>query len=636
MTRAEPHQQYTSRLRILGVLALLVCVIFIVYLPAIRGGFVWDDDAHVTRPELRSLHGLWLIWSHPGSTQQYYPLLESAFWVQHRLWADEPLGYHVVNILLHAAAACLVYLLLRRLKIPGAHLAAAVFALHPVQVESVAWITELKNTLSALFYLSSAWAYIEFDERRQRRWYAAALGLFVLGLLSKPVTATLPAALLVLFWWKRGRLSWRRDAAPLVPWFGLGAASALFTAWVERALTGAEGAEFSLTTIERCLLAGRAAWFYLGKLLWPSSLIFVYPRWIVNQAIWWQYLPPLGAAGLRVALWLLRGRSRAPLAAMLIFVGTLVPTLGFVNLYLFRYSFVADHFLYLPSLGVIVLAAAGIAVGLARLPVPVRWTGQALAAVLVGVLAVMTWRQSAMYSDAETLYRTTLERNPNCWLAYNNLGNIMTGTDRNPEAVEVLTRAVRLRPDLADIRNNLGNALTQQSRIPEAIEQYGQALKLKPDFAQARNNLGNALAGQGRMAEAIEQYGEALKLKPDDPEAHYNIANALADTGRNDAAIEEYGLALLLKPDYVDAHYNLGNSLLRAGRPAEAIEQYGRVLRLKPDYAEAHNNMGIALTRTGRTEEAIEQFNQALRIKPDFEQARANLRKAQESLAERR
>jgi tetratricopeptide (TPR) repeat protein len=499
----------------------------------------------------------------------------------------------------------------------------------------VAWITELKNTLSALFYLTSAWAYIEFDERRQRRWYAAALALFVLGLLSKPVTATLPAALLVLFWWRRGRLSWRRDGAPLLPWLGLGALSALFTAWVERALTGAEGEEFSLSAIERFLLAGRALWFYLGKIFWPSSLIFVYPRWTVDQTVWWHYLPPLGAACLLAGLWLLRGRSRAPLAAMLFFAGTLVPTLGFVNLYLFRYSFVADHFLYLPSLGVIVLVSAGIVVGPGRLPARAMWTGHALAALLVGVLGVLTWRQCSMYSDAETLYRTTLGRNPDCWMAYNNLGNILTGSGRAPEAVELLTRAVRLRPNLADIRNNLGNALAGQGRIPEAIEQYAQALKLKPDFAQARNNLGNALAGQGRPAEAIEQYAEALKLKPDDPEAHYNIANALAETGRTDAAIGEYGLALLLRPDYADAHYNLANSLLRAGRIAEAIDQYGRTLRLKPDYAEAHNNMGIALTRSGRTEEAIEQFNQALRIEPGFEQARANLRKARESLAER-
>ena len=211
--------------------ALLVFLaLIIVYLPAIKGGFIWDDNNHVTKPELRSLHGLWRIWFEVGATQQYYPLLHSAFWLEYRLWKDNPVGYHVVNLLLHVSAATMLFVILRRLKIAGAILAAAIFALHPVAVESVAWIAEQKNTLSMVFYLGALLMYLRFDEKRRRQDYFLALGLFVLALLSKTVTATLPGALLVIFWWQRGKLSWRRDVRPLVPWFGLGAISGLFTA----------------------------------------------------------------------------------------------------------------------------------------------------------------------------------------------------------------------------------------------------------------------------------------------------------------------------------------------------------------------------------------------------------------------
>ena len=665
---AEPSSPQT-RLWVVGALGLLVCVIFVAYLPAIHGGFVWDDDAHVTKPELRSLHGLWRIWFDVGATQQYYPLVHSVFWIEHRLWGDDPFDYHLVNTLLHAVAACLVYLLLRRLKIQGAYLAAAIFALHPVQVESVAWITEQKNTLSAVFYLTSAWAYLEFDEKRERRWYATALGLFVLGLLSKTVIATLPGALLVVFWWRRGTLSWKRDAVPLLPWFGLGAVSGLFTAWVEHALIGAEGDAFALTVVERCLLAGRVVWFYLGKLLWPWPLVFIYPRREVNQGVWWQYLPPLGAAVVLAGLWFLRRRCRGPLATMLFFVGTLFPVLGFLNVFPFRYSFVADHFQYLPSLGVIVLAAAGITLGLERLPHRMRWAGQAAAVALVGVLAILTWRQSRMYSDVETLYRVTLEQNNKCWLACNNLGNLLVDTGRTGEAIELLGQALRLRPDLPYVHNNLGNALTKVDRIPEAIEQFEQALKLRADYVAARSNLAFALVRQGRTPEAIEHLSEVVHLTPGDPAVHFNLANVLAGAGRLDQAVEQYGQAIRIRADYVDAHNNLGVVLLRQGRAQEAIEEYrlalrfrpdlpeghfnlgmvladtGRIveaigeyteaIRLKPAYAEAHNALGVALARADRLSEALGHFEQAVRIRPDFGEARVNLQKAQEALRPR-
>ena len=352
--------------------AALAAAVLIAYWPALAGGLLWDDQGHVTRPELQSLAGLGRIWGEFGATQQYYPVLHSAFWIEHRLWGDTTLGYHVLNVLLHATAACQFLVLLRRLAVPGAALAAVLFALHPVCVESVAWISEQKNTLSLVFYLAAALVYLRFDTDRRPRDYLLAGGLFVLGLLTKTVTATLPAALLVVFWWRRGRLEWQRDVLPLLPWFALGAGSGLVTAYFERVLIGAQGANFNLSLVQRGLLAGRVFWFYLGKLAWPAELIFIYPRWTVDATAPGQWLGLIAALGLLGGLAWWSRRSRGPLAAAFLFAGALFPVLGFFNVYPFVFSYVADHFQYLASLPVFALIAAGIHAILPRMPVAAR------------------------------------------------------------------------------------------------------------------------------------------------------------------------------------------------------------------------------------------------------------------------
>ncbi len=291
-------------------LAALMAALFAIYQPAWQGGLLWDDDKHITLPGLQSWQGLWCIWFEVGATLQYYPVLHSAFWLEHRLWGDAMLGYHLVNILLHAAATFMVALVLRRLAVPGALLAAAIFALHPIQAESVAWITEQKNTLSAVFYLGAMLVYLRFDQTRKTSLYWWALGLFLLAILSKTVTATLPGALLVIFWWQRGRLSWRKDVLPLVPLFLLGAGGGMITTWWELTLNRCVGPAFQFTPVERLLIAGRAIWFHLWKLCWPVKLTFIYPRWQMDSAAWWQYLFPLGVMALVVGCWLLRRRTR--------------------------------------------------------------------------------------------------------------------------------------------------------------------------------------------------------------------------------------------------------------------------------------------------------------------------------------
>ena len=467
--------------------------------------------------------------------------------------------------------------------------------------------------------------YLRFDQERKKPFYAAALALFVLGLLSKTVTATLPAALLVIFWWKRGKLSWRRDVLPLAPFFVLGAAASLFTAWVERKLIGAEGAAFDLTFVDRFLIAGRVIWFYLGKLFWPANLIFIYPRWNISQAVWWQYLFPAAALFLAAVLWVLRRRWRGPLAGLLFFVGTLFPVLGFFNVFPFIYSFVADHFQYLASLGVIALVSAGIALLLKPWAFWPRIGGYAICFIMLSTLAILTWRQSRMYVDIEMLYQTTIEKNPNCWLAYNNLGLILDKMGQTQEAIDHFRQTLAIKPDYAMAQNNWGVVLVKTGRMQEAIEHYKLALQLDHDYATAYNNLGVVLDKTGRTQEAIDHYKHALMIRPDYIEAHNNLGIALVKTGRFQEALEHYNQALALQPDYLEVLNNLGAALIKTGLPQEAIEHYQQALRLNPDSIQAHYNLGNAFVQTGRIGEGIDHYKEALRLKPDFIDAHNNL-----------
>jgi tetratricopeptide (TPR) repeat protein len=615
------------------VLAGLVLVTLAAYFPVWHGGMLWDDDAHLTRASLRSLSGLWRIWFDLGATQQFYPVAHSAFWVMHRLWGDSTLGYHLVNIVLHACSAWLVFLILRRLAIPGAMLAAAIFALHPVEVESVAWMTELKNTLSGVCYLAAMLTYLKFDSSRARRAYLTALALFVLALLSKTVTATLPAALLVVFWWQRGTLRWREDVVPLVPFFGVGVALGLLTAWVERTQIGAEGAAFQFTIVERCLIAGRAFWFYLGKLAWPANLTFIYPRWHVSQQAAWQFVYPLLAIALAMVLWMYRKRSRAPLAAILFFAGTLFPALGFFNVYPFLYSFVADHFQYLAGLGPIVLFAAAVATIATRWPIRSMAIVAAAAFIVCAPAAVLTWNQTHEYADAETLYRTTLERNPDCWMAYINLGKLRQdearGRGNDPalleEARSMFQKAVSIDPGISQAHNNLGTLLLMMGRDEEALAEFRKALDLKPSDPEVHQNMSLTLQRLGRTDEAAAEAQASLKLRPNQAAAHLTLADALQSQGRLDEAIREYAAALLLAPDDAEARNNYGSALAKAGRLDEAAAQFQEGVRLNPLAFHALNNLGSLELQRGRPEDAAGHFRAAIAIQPDFAPAYRNL-----------
>ena len=581
---------------------ILAVVTLLAYQPAWNGALLWDDDANMATPELRSLDGLRRIWFVPRTTQQYYPLLYTSYWLQQRLWGDSPTSYHLIHLLLHICCVVLVLKILRFLRIPGAELATIIFALHPVNVETVAWISERKNTLSGVFGLAATLWYLKFDESRSRQEkdgpqgrgyssYALAIVLFLLGLLSKTAIVTLPLAWLVIFWWKRGKIFSRRDFVPVLPFFFLSAAAGLMTRWVESGNIGYKAKTLDFSVVDRCLIAGRAFWFQLGKVLCPSNLMFMYPRWDINTAAWWQYLFPLAVLVLLGVLWSLRRWSRAPLSGVLIYIFLLLPTLGFLNQYFFIYSFVSDHWQYLACLGIITPCASGIVLLAGQFKRWQAWLEPGVTMLLGGLLFLLTSQQSRMYTDIETLYRTTIARNPACWMAQVNLGNILYQANRIPEAMDFIKQASRTKPAVAYY--SLGNALLKKGRTLEAIDQYKQALQINPDYAEAHNNLGSALMLTGRTSEAIDEYEEALRINP----------------------------------GYAEAQNNLGNALVRTGRTSEAIQEYERALRIAPNSASAHNNLAAALGQMGRIPEAIEQLKAALRINPNDADTRNNLSK---------
>jgi tetratricopeptide (TPR) repeat protein len=604
----------------LGLGALLVLLTLLVYWPALHGGLIVDDRDHITRPEWQSLAGLGRIWFEIGITSQYFPLLHTAFWLEHQLWGDAVFGYHLINVLQHATSALLVVAVLRRLAVPGAWLAGFIFALHPVAVESVAWIAEQKNTLSTLLGLAAVYVYLGFDQDRRPSRYWVAGGLFVCALLAKSITATFAPALLVIFWWQRGRLEWRRDVLPLVPWLAIGAVFGLFTAWYERVYANARGASFDLSLIDRTLIAGRALLFYVRTLVWPANLMFINPRW-TPDATAVHALFPAAIVVIGVALvWLARGR-RGPLAVFLLYVGLLLPTLGFLNINWFNFSFVADHFQYLPSIALI----AGTATGLTLVTHRLLGSRTPIAIVVIGGLiaalcGLQTRQQSANYRDAETLYRRTIVQNPACWLAHNNLGAILLERGQNDAAIGEFLATLEARPNHVPAFNNLGLAFSRsRQHLPDAVRAYETSLQLKPNDPNISLQLAEVLEQMPeRSGDAASAYRGVLQLASNTAEAHAGLARLLGAAGNLPAAMAEIQSAIRLAPRTAAFHSELAEMLVAANRGSEALSSLETVVRLQPDNADAHYNLANLLSDLpGRAADAVSHFEAALRQRPD-------------------
>jgi len=604
-----------------AVFMLIATVTFTAYIPALSGDFIWDDAGHVTSLALQSWNGLGRIWFEIGATQQYYPLLHTAFWIEHSIWGDAPAGYHLINILWHVISATLLVVILRRLSVPGALLAGLIFALHPVGVESVAWISEQKNTLSTVFYLAAFLAWLSFEEDRSAYRYAVATLLFIAALLTKSVTATLPALLMVVAWWRRGKISWRNDIIPLVPWISLGILAGLTTSWFESTQIGAKHGTINLDAVSHVLLAGRIICFYLGKLLWPVNLTFFYPFWRIDASNIVDWVYPVAIAACITVLLLRYRAKRSLLAVSLLFCGTLFPVLGFVNVYPFIFSYVADHFQYQASIWMIAFFAASISVGLNHWGWA-RWIQLGCVGLLVVMLGCLTWQQCTMYKNIRILYETTLERNPSSWVANLNLGIVLDDEGETEKSLPYLKQALALKPGLPETLNSLGNVLNKLGRSTEALPLLEEAVKREPRFAAAYNSLGVALISTQRINDGIAAFTRAAELEPKWALPQLNLGWALANSGRLDLAINQFEKVLILQPNSVEAESKLGLTRVMQGKYDDALNHLKRAVTLQPDDAELRYSLGRVLLQLGQRSAAIEQFEETLRLEPNHAAAK--------------
>jgi protein O-mannosyl-transferase len=559
---------------------LIVLLVVLAYFPALHGDFLWDDDTYISANNtLRSLASFQDIWAKLGATEQYYPLTFTLFWIGYHLWGLNTFGYHLLTLSMHCVTSVLLWQVLLRLRVRGAFLAGAIFALHPVSVMSAAWMTELKNTLSGALALSAGWAYLRFAGlgvydggngsgkkvvQVDWRFYALALALFQMALLAKTAVSFLPVTLFLILWWQRERLCWR-DLWPLLPMLGMAIAMGQVTSYVEQHSGGASGAQFNIGFPERVLISGRSFWFYLGKIFIPWQLTFIYPRWHMNASAWWQYLYPAATFGLLWGLWKMRRRfGKGPFAAMFHFYISTSFLILVLVLFMTRYSFVSDHWQYFGCMSVIALAAAGISRGLSQFAKRSSFLKPALYGTLLLTLGVLSWRQAEIYRDKETLWRDTLSKNPECWLAHNNLGVM----------------------------------LKKQGHVEEALEHYRQAIQISPDYFESWNNLGVALADTGQFNEAIKDYRKAIQINPKYFEALNNLGVSLAAVGQYDEAIEAYREAIQINPNFPGALINLGTALVAKGQVSEAIGNYRQAIQINPDSAGALNNLAWTLATT--------------------------------------
>jgi len=468
---------------------VIVLITLLVYMPAMQAGFIWDDDAFLTENPLIKAHdGLYRFWF-TTEAPDYFPLTSSSLWLEWRLWGMNATGYHVVNVVLHAVCAVLIWLVLTRLKVPGAWLAGLVFAVHPVNVESVAWITERKNTLPMVFYVLTMLLYLRFEDHERRRWYFLSLCSFLMALLSKTSVVMLPFVLLGCAWWQRGSIV-RKDLVRSVPFFVLSGLMSVVTVWFQYNVAISKEIVRPEGFLSRLAGAGWAIWFYLYKAIIPYKLTFVYPRWQIDTSSVLSFVPALILVGCVVLFWWYRRDwGRVLLFGLGYYVVTLFPVLGFFNIYFMRYSLVADHWQYTSIIGIIALVV-GVGVWFCQ-----GWSNKrrrlatAAAVALVGLFGVLTWNQCHIYNDVERLWRDTISKNPKVWMAHNNLGRLLHKQGKLNEALVCYTKAVQINPDYAEAHHNLGLALRKAGNPEEAMAHYAKALQIKPNFTEARSGM---------------------------------------------------------------------------------------------------------------------------------------------------
>src|SRR6059058_1129143 len=568
--------------RLLGAIVLLL-VVFLVYARVGAAGFIWDDESHLTQnPCIIGPLGLADIWT--SASAVYYPLVLTTFWILHHFVGLNPLPYHILNVAFHAASGLLLWRVLVQLQVRGAWLGAAMWALHPVLVQSVAWITEMKNTQSALFYLLAISSFFQSRDRKQNGFfYWLSIVFFVAAITSKPSTVMLPVALMLCLWWREGGMK-QCDLRLFLPFILISLLASGWTIWEQKFHSHATGADWVQTPLQRVLISADAIWFYLLKLIRPHPLIFIYPRWNVDPSQWFAWIPLVALLVTAAVLFIKRNSLLRSVAfAFAYFVITLFPVLDFFDVYFFRYSFVSDHFQYLASMGPLALAGAGIVMAVEKIEVhrlPIQ-TAATLGILLI--LCAQTFQQSAKYHDLITLYQATLAQNPKCWMA----------------------------------EYNLGLALKNQGQLDEAISHYRRAINIWPDYVDAHYNLGGAYIEKGEVDEALAEYRRAIEIRPEEADSHNNYGSALRELKQFEQAEAEYKRALSLRPQYLDARLNLGSLLLQRGRTAEAITNLEAARRLQPNDAATRVTLALALMKNRQTGEAAAELNRALQLAPD-------------------
>ena len=625
--------------------ALALCLLAgVCYLPAMLwGGLIWDDFIWSQSQAVPEWSGLGTIWSWPSRIYQeahYWPLTYTTFWLEHKIWGLAPAGYHVVNVLLHLLNSLLVWRLLLRLAVPGAWVVAAVFAVHPLHVESVAWIIERKDVLSAILYLAAVLVWLRFLEQPRPWRYGLALLLFAAGLLSKSIVVTLPAALLILQWWKEGRIT-VRDLRRLAPFF----LTAMLITAVDLSSVGSRHAFLDYSLAERMLVASRALWFYAGKLVCPTDLAVIYPQWDIGLGDPWAWLYLAGATALAATSWFMRHRiGRGPLAGALFFAVTLSPVLGFVNHGYMIFSLVADRFQYLAGIGVIAVLIGAAVHGAGRLPSRLKSGATGLLVVVVALLGTMTWRQAGIYRNDVTYFSHIVSLNPEARNAHYNLSDALAKAGRREEALakariaeEILRRALEIDPNHKNTRYYIAEILRLQSRDEEALEAYRAVLEIDPRYAPAHAYMGYVLLQLHRYAEAIKPLNKALILIKAAPTLtsnlptagllHALLGKASWGLGRLQAGDEYFRRALELDPHNMQTIEYVAAAHFRQKRYQETLDLYRTLLEIDPDRAATHADIGATLHFLGQSEEAIRSLERALALDPTLDSARTNLEK---------
>ena len=572
-------------------------------------------------PKNRCLKVIWLTHEMP----QYYPLVFTSFWLEHKLWGLNPFGYHTVNLILHILNALLFFWLALKIYPRLAFISALLFAIHPIQVETVAWITERKNLLSLFFFLSAILVYLRFDRTRRMKYYLLTVAMFVFALLSKSVAACFIFVPVLYKWWRDGKVTWREARLSAV-FIVLGLLSGLYTIYLEFYNAGAHGKEFALPFLERFILSGRIIFFYIYKLLFPFHFMFFYPRWQVDARIWWQWLFPFAVmVGLGLLVYYRKRIGRGALALFIFYIASIFPALGFVNVFPMKFSFVADHFSYLSTPALLLLLCASVTFFFDKLKIKfpklhstlfrVFWAG--LFILIVIYLCGKSMILTRNYKNEITHWSNLIRDNPKAWIAYNNLGLIYDNIGKTESAMDLYTKAIAIKPNFAEAYNNRGNAYKDQGNIQQAFSDFNKAIAINPNYAEAYNNRGTAYGKQGNIQQAISDFNKAIAIKPNYAEAYNNRGTIYRNQGNIQQAILDFNKAIEIDPNESDIYYNRGIAYEEQGNIQQAVSDYTKVIAINPNDADAHYNRGTVYFQQGKFVQAISDYNKAIAINPN-------------------